>query len=186
MQKHVRLPAEDFNRRLVEQIADWPRIAGEQWFLYVQGLDYGSDVAAAIVDYKDGLPLTEPAQLAIDTQRGWQSSGVAVEAGKTYAIQAAGKFTIAHDPDGTPWPCEPGGVTLRYHAGRPLGELLVAVRDGEPQPGATPALASAESIGVRKKFTPATSGTLYFKINDSSAELNDNQGRVTIRIAPTP
>ena len=185
MQKHVRLPAEDFNRRLVEQITDWPRITNEQWFLYVQSLDYGSDVAASIVEYKDGQPLIAGgAQATIDATRGWQSSGVAVEAGKAYAIAAAGKFTIARDADGTPWPCEANGVTLRYHNDRPLGELLVAVREGEPPAGTIPALAAPLPIGARKSFTPKTSGTLYFKLNDSPAELADNEGAVTVRIAP--
>lgn len=185
MQQQVRLPNDDFNRRFVDQIADWPRIASEQWFLYVQSLDYGSDVAAAIVKYKDGAPLPAGgAQATIDTLRGWQSSGVAVEAGVTYAITAAGKFTIAREADGTPWPCEPNGITLRYYNGRPLGELLVAVRDGEPAAGKIPALASALPIGTRKTFTPKTTGTLYFKVNDSPAELGDNEGEVVIRIAP--
>ena len=187
MQKHVRLPVEDFNRRFVEQIADWPRIAIEQWFLYVLSLDYGSQVAAAIVDYKDGAPLpTAGAQAKIDVQRGWQSSGVAVEAGKTYAISAAGKFTNAREADGTLWPCEPNGVTLRYHDGRPLGELLVAVRDGEPIEGRPPLLAVPTAVGSRKQFTPHVSGTLYFRVNDSPAELGDNAGQVTVRVSLLP
>jgi hypothetical protein len=185
MQKHVRLPVEDFNRRLVEQIADWPQIAHEQWFLYVQGLDYGSEVAAAIVDYNDGEPLASTgAQCNIDAARGWQSSGIAVEAGKTYAIQATGKFTIARDADGTPWPCEPGGVTLRYHDKRPLGELLVAVRNRDPLAGGAPLLAVPHAVGKRKQFTPNVSGTLYFRVNDSPAEFGDNQGQITVRVTP--
>jgi hypothetical protein len=183
MQRHVRLPTADFNRRLVEQVADWQRISREQWFLYVQSLDYGSEVTAAIVDYKDGAPLTADGVKAdIDAARGWQSSGVSVEAGKTYAISAAGKFTIAREADGATWPCEPGGVTLRYHGGRPLGELLLAVRTGEPAAGEIPSLAAATPVGLRKKFKPAASGTLYFKVNDSPAELGDNEGSLSVSI----
>lgn len=184
MCEHVRLPASDFNRRLVDQIADhWPPLAYEQWFLYVQSMEYGSDVAASIVHYGEGEPLPpDGMRVTIQADRGWQSSGAAVQAGTPYYLQAAGRYTIAREADGTPWPCEPGGVTLRYHDGRPLGQLLLAVRSGEPEPDTPPPLAAPVSLGLRKRFTPEMTGTLYFKVNDSPAELRDNAGQLQVRV----
>jgi hypothetical protein len=185
MRGQVRLPTADFNRRLSEQIEDWPRIADEQWFLFVQSLEYGSDPRAAIVHYKAGLPLAASGGSAtVKANAGWQSSGIQLEAGKPYQLQATGRFTIARDAQGGDWPCEPGGVTLRYYNGRPLGELQLGVRTGEPKAGERPSLAVAVPLGLRKQFTPQASGTLYFKINDSPAELGDNAGEVQVRIAP--
>ncbi len=83
MQSQVRLPGADFNRRLLEASADdWKRVAHEQWFLYVQDMDYGSDPRAAIVEYADGSPLrSEGTVVEVDSQPGWQSSGIKAEAG---------------------------------------------------------------------------------------------------------
>lgn len=184
MQQQVRLPADDFNRRFVEQISEWDAIAYEQWFLYVQSLEYGSDVAASIVEDEVGRLLPSGELTAeIDARGGWQPAGIWVKAGQTYAITAQGKFTIARDADGTPWPCEPNGVTLRYHAGLPLGELLVAVRSTPTGAGEVPTLAIATPVGRSKKLTPKIEGGLYFKVNDSPAELGDNDGIVKIRVA---
>ena len=68
----------------------------------------------------------------IAADRGWQSSGVWLEAGKTYHVAASGRYQIAVEKNGDgekAWSCEPGGVTIEYHDGRPLGELLGAVEE---------------------------------------------------------
>ena len=184
MQKHVRLPDVDFNRRFLEAVADgWNRIANEQWFLYVQQMEYGSDPLAAIVKYEDGAALpAEGAVVDVDAQGGWQSSGIEVQAGKKYTIRAAGRYTIAREEDGTPWPCEPGGVSIRYYNGRPLGELFVAVRRGEPKEGVAPDLSQSLPVGLRTIFTPNSEGTLYFFVNDSPAERDDNEGGLKVQV----
>jgi hypothetical protein len=92
-----------------------------------------------------------------------------VEAGKMYTIAASGRFEVAQQP--RPWPCEAGGVTIRYHAGRPLGLLLASVDLGEAQP-----------VGAGVTITPAASGTLYFKINEAASGLGDNRGAVSVTI----
>ncbi len=58
----------------------------------------------------------------------------------------------------------------------------MAIRDGEPKAGAAPSLATAIPVGLSKIFTPARSGTLYFKVNDSPAELGDNEGGLKVQI----
>lgn len=183
MQPHVRLPRADFNRRFYDQLAEnWNRLA-EEWQLFVDDMQYGSDVARLAVQFADGKPLgPDGATFKLKSDRGWQSSGIRLEAGTAYRIQASGRFTIARDDDGAAWPCEPGGVTLRYYDRRPLGVVLGALRDGDVKPAEATPLASPAEFGRAFKWTPKSSGTLYLRVNDSPAELADNAGELTIRI----
>ena len=135
MQAHVRLPAVDFNRRFHDQLADqWNRLE-EDWYLYVSQLDYGSDVErTAVVHRQAQPPPADGAVVSVQPGRGWQSSGVRIDRGRQYRLQAAGRFQIAVDQSGAAWPCEAGGVTLRYVDGRPAGRF--AVRSARRRPGA--------------------------------------------------
>ena len=101
-----------------------------------------------------------------------------VEAGKSYRVTASGTYDIAND--GEPWPCEPGGVTIDYNDGHPLGTLLGAI-DGTKK-GVT--LANSFEIGLGITITPTAAGTLYLRVNDSPAKLNDNRGALTATISP--
>jgi hypothetical protein len=157
----------------------------EEWQLFVMNLEYGYDVARAAVVRKPAEPLpVAGAAATIDAARGWQSSGIRLEAGVPYRLTARGKYQVKDgDP---PWMCEPGGVTIHYYQGRPLGLLLGAVRDdARPPAGLTP-LARPEPLGLQRDWSPAQSGTLYLKINESAAELADNAGTLTVRIQAQP
>jgi hypothetical protein len=83
--------------------------------------------------------------------------------------------------------CEPGGVTIRYHQGQPLGKLLAAISDLDgPPPTLTP-LARPLPIGLANEFKPEHTGTLYLKINEAASGLHDNRGdlRVTLHALNT-
>jgi hypothetical protein len=169
----------DFNDRFRQAYrGDWAEMQAE-WQAFIAALDYGYDFDRNAIAFRRGKPLVEPVTVTIAADRGWQSSGVRLSAGKTYRITAAGRYEIAND--GQPWPCEPGGVTIDYHADRPLGMLLGAV-DGRTS-GAT--LADSIDIGLGTTIKPAASGTLYLRVNDASSKLDDNRGtlRVTISLA---
>jgi hypothetical protein len=98
-------------------------------------------------------------------------------------VQASGRYQIAAEKTAEGervWPCEPGGVTIEYHDGRPLGMLLGAiVPEGA---GAGEAFAQPLAIGLDCAITPKTNGTLYLRVNDSAARLDDNRGTLTITI----
>jgi hypothetical protein len=122
--------------------------------------------------------------VTIAADRGWQSSGFKLRAGRTYQITASGRYQVASDPK--PWPCEPAGVTIRYEAGRPLGMLLAAINDEQTPPGPITPLATPQAIGAAASLTPETTGTLYLRINEAAAGLADNAGTLTVRIEAGP
>jgi hypothetical protein len=194
-----------------ERTADWNTLfttnradLEEEWLLFGAGLCLGYDLARAAIEFRSGEPLRadRPASVEIAADRGWQSSGVAVEGGKTYQVTASGRFVIANanrpaSPSGPaaapsaepkkesdrPWESEPQGISFRYHAGRPLGMLLGTIR-AAVQPTQPPRTTMLEviPIGREVKFTAPVSGTLYLRVNDFWNELEDNSGRVGVQI----
>ena len=102
------------------------------------------------------------------------------ERGKTYKLTATGKYQVANDPK--PWISEPGGVSIRYIHGRPLGQLLAAVHPDRSTTHAVSAFLKPIVVGNETTITPTETGTLYFQINDSSGELSDNSGHADVTI----
>jgi hypothetical protein len=164
----------DFSQKFVERLRpQWTAIS-EDWSQFVQECDYGYDFARAAVVHRPSVALPAAgATVTVDAARGWQSSGLVVEAGRRYEIAASGRFQVGNQP--RPWPCEAGGVTIRYHAGRPLGQLLASVD-----------LADAVTVGAGATLSPAASGTLYFKINEAAGGLADNSGGLSVSVRNSP
>ncbi len=166
-----------------EYKADWPDLMAE-WQAYLATLDHGYDFDRMAIEFIRGKPLTsQAARATIRADRGWQSSGVWLEAGKSYRASAAGRYQIAVDQkDGAlqPWPCEPGGVTIEYHDGRPLGMLLGAIVGAGDSAHNT--FGEPTGIGSQATIEPASSGTLYLRVNDSPAALHDNRGTLSLKI----
>jgi len=214
----------DFNARFYRAVGDrWPELAA-QWQVFIDGLDYGYDIPRAVIDFSPGRRLpADGATVEVATDRGWQNSGWRLEPGRTYRLTGRGRFTLAPRAvsrgDGSPssatlwpdggslpepadsiaalqagWPCEANGVTIRYHAGRPLGMLLAAVQPASPTsdgdappdqttPTVTPLLWPV-AIGLNGEIKPSVRGTLMLKINDSPVELAGNRGQLSVRVTP--
>jgi hypothetical protein len=153
----------------------------EQWQLFVLHLDYGYDLEReALVYDPPGTALAGSREIRVRAARGWQSAGVRVEAGATYVLEAAGRYQVAQAP--RVWWCEPGGVTIRYYAGRPLGILLAAVsNESQALTGLTP-LAKPDVVGLGAELECREAGTLFLRINEAPAELADNAGELVVRI----
>jgi hypothetical protein len=173
---------------------DWRQLADE-WQVFVAGLEYGYDISRTTIDFSPGKTLSAAGkQTTVATDQGWQNTGIALVAGMKYEIAASGKFQVAKKTN--VWWSEPGGVSIRYYQDRPLGVLLAAVRpndpplskigDGKDEIAATQQPISVFltpiAIGLGKTIIPDQSGTLFFKINDSAAELDDNAGELKIEI----
>ncbi len=170
----------DLQERLKE---NWPALR-EDWELFVVNAEYGYDVGRSATERKETAALPpQGASVTIAADRGWQSTGLKVEAGKRYQLSAGGRYQLASHPKA--WWSEPGGVTIRYHRGQPLGKLLAAIGDLErPPAGTLTPLAAPQPIGLSATIEPAATGTLYLKVNDSPAELADNQGDLSVKVEP--
>jgi len=181
---------QNFNDVVRQKYAkDWADLNAE-WQAYIAALDYGFDFERMAIDFEPGKPLVGSARTAtILADRGWQSSRVWLEAGKSYNVSATGRYQIAeeqHDGATKPWLSEAGGVTIDYYDGRPLGILLGAIdsRD-KPVAGANPTFVNPVVIGLRTTLKPTISGTLYLRVNDSASKLDDNRGTITVKIEAT-
>jgi len=165
-----------------EYAGDWANLNAE-WQAFVATLDDGYDFERMAIEFQRGEPLNAgPRHVTITADRGWQASGVWLEAGKPYRISSNGRYQIAVEhQDGLtrPLPCEPGGVTIEYHDGKPLGIVLGAV-DVRSNDADVASFAHPIVIGLHATITPAASGTLYLRVNDSAGSLDDNRGTLMV------
>ena len=105
-------------------------------------------------------------------------SGIAVEQGHKYEITATGDVTLAKLPK--PWISQPQGISIVYSEGHPIGTLLATVRREPPANGSEETMLKEIVVGRNATFVAATSGTLYFRINDRWGSLADNKGRYRV------
>ena len=180
LRKAVNQSPKQFNRDFYDQLRkQWSHLQ-EQWQTFILEIDYGYDLASNVIARVPVNDLVGNATTTVSATRGWQSSAIRVQAGRKYRITATGRFQIGADEQ--PWFSEAGGITLQYHAGRPLGLLLAAVTDeSRPLVGVTP-LSKPIGIGLEAELVPKSTGTLFLRINDSPASLADNQGALTVKI----
>lgn len=173
--------ANEFNHQFRQLLSDkWPE-AGRQWHWMVDEIEYGYDVAQSnLVDVTERTTTANETAFKLAVDRGWQSTGIQVQAGQALQISATGRFQIKHD--GESWPCTANGASIEYYRGRPVGRLIAAVG----QPGQTLTLKSMDvgSDGVLEFAGSGALGTLYLRINESPAAWNDNQGQLTIKVTP--
>ncbi|MFM8251435.1 MAG: hypothetical protein ACKOBW_07580 [Planctomycetota bacterium] len=173
----------DFARQLQKELQPvWQEVL-EEWQLLVAEADYGYDVARATVLRSPSQPLPAmggTVKLAAD--RGWQSTGWELAAGRTYRIRARGRYRIAQEPE--VWECEPGGITLTYHRQLPAGMVLAAIRPANWEPSELTPLARPVAIGLERLLEAPVTGTLYIKINEPAGQLADNQGDFLVRAEP--
>lgn len=173
-----------FSQQFLDRIkVDW-RAVNEDWRMFISQIDYGYDVIRERIEPRPAADLpTGGVTLEIDAARGWQSTGIRLEAGRSYRVEAEGRFDLQTEPKR--WPCEAGGITLHYHRGFPLGALLGAVcgTDGDEIPNLEP-LNKPGLIGTGRSIRISNPGILYLRINDWSHSIGDNRGQLTVQIKP--
>jgi hypothetical protein len=170
-----------FNRRLQEAYRNEVRLEPE-WQLFLAHIERGYDFERAAIDFQRGTPFEKPTEVEVRADRGWQSSGILLEQGTPYVITAEGRVTLGKSTK--PWISEPGGISLRYASGRPIGTLMAAVVSDPKQIGGEGGLLKPFAAGTSTIIEPAATGTLYLRINDHFNGLADNSGtyRVTVRL----
>ena len=92
------------------------------------------------------------------------------EAGQNIGSRASGRYQVADEP--RIWWCEPGGVTIRYYHGQPLGILLAAVLATRRQRcrSERPAQAAASVWARYSTLDAARSARSTCRINDSAGQ----------------
>jgi len=171
----------DFTQHFSERLKDqWPVIV-EDWQIFVFECDYGYDIARAAVQRKPAADLPpECVTIKLATDRGWQSTGFRLQAGKKYSIKASGRYLLGKEPK--PWPCEAAGVTIHYCRGNPLGMLMAGVSDVEGDDTVISPLVTPHAIGSEAELQPEATGTLFLKINEAAGALADNSGALEVTI----
>ncbi len=164
---------------------DWRELS-EEWLVFAGNICYGYDIQRTVLDLRPGKPLAgegAKAKLDVAPDRGWQSSGILLEQGKTYQITATGRCVLASEPK--PWESEAQGISIRYHGGLPLGMLVASLHTPQlrDQPPYTSML-DVLPVGRECLITPRVTGILYFRVNDFWNELADNTGsyQVTVKV----
>ena len=121
------------NRVFVETLGDrWGELEND-WADFVGRIDFGYDFVATAVDATPGRPFEEAADagnavvVEAAANRGWQNSGVALEAGTTYRLATAGRYRLNVEEAGKKLEFEAPGATFRYVEGAPLGRLQAVV-----------------------------------------------------------
>lgn len=156
---------------------DIPQMTKE-WQLYQKNLEYGYDIPREAIHFDGGVPIMgKDKRLKIAADQGWQSTGVLVEKGHSYRIDARGKYVVGQEPNGKPWPSEANGISLCFYQGEPLGKLMAMID--------TDSSANLEPfpVGEKRIFVASQTGTLYLRINDHPSRLAENRGSVAVRVA---
>jgi hypothetical protein len=108
----------------------------------------------------------KPAEVSIVANRGWQASGVAVEAGAVYEITASGHWQL--DEQTPPVDADGSGAGRR-------GQLLGVVM-------ANYQLSDVMGLGTKTTWTAPASGVLYLRCRETMALLADNSGSVSVEV----
>ncbi len=175
----------DFNRQLTSMPGwDAPR-AARDFDAFTADLDYGWDFSRMAIDWSTGTSLETPRTLAVEGDRGWQNSGIALTAGRRYAMVARGRVgvgSITDESSGlvTKLESEPGGISLQWYRGRPVGQLLAAqwavpAGDGRPR-------FQLVAKGEAAEITAVVDGPLFFKINQFPGRLPASKGMFSVEV----
>ena len=171
----------NFTRAAEQLLSQHGQELADEWQIFICNVDYGYDFERMAVRFAPGKALLSGGtQVEVAADHGWQSSGVALQAGRTYRLRAAGRYQIVAKP--RVWWCEPGGVTIAYYHGMPLGMLQAVVQPQDRKPPQPSVFQAPLAVGLDHALTPDVSGTLYLRINDAAGRLADNKGSVTVSI----
>ena len=185
LQKEVHQRPEDFNQAFLKLYSPSLEQLERDWAWYIREMEYGYSVLrAAITELRPGQ---RSGEYELKTDRSWQMIRTPVKKGERYAIESRGRFRIgSSEVDGRikPWPCESNGITIDYFRGRPIGELHATILPGDSNPQSMAYLYRQPPIvvGAQNVITANVNGLLCFRINESPANLADNQGTLKITI----
>ena len=187
LKRDVDLPAHRFRRKVLTKLSkEQKRNLERDWNLFVHEIDYGYDIARGTL--VDAAPVQNPPSASSQNQkfrvaadRSWLDTGIQLSQGEQVTITAQGQYRVKMTDQ--PWPCEAGGITLKYYQGKPLGMLMAAVLPAPDQAlDINQPLISAQPVGQQQTITAPNDGTLCLRINESPADLADNSGGLEVTV----
>lgn len=122
----------------------------------------------------DQRPPERAGSFVIQARAGWQLTPVILTTQRPVTLEAHGRFRLRTEPQ--PWVSTAAGVSIKYHAGLPLGRLIGRIWPQDPQVPTPPDL----DLGSKATVVPPIAGRLYLRLNDGWSELADNEGEVRI------
>ncbi|MGI9518597.1 MAG: hypothetical protein ACR2NP_16190 [Pirellulaceae bacterium] len=167
----------EFNQQFRRELeSDW-ETARQDWQNMVQEMDYGYDVErASLSTVADRSSSDDATEFGLASDRGWQDTGIEVRGGMQLEISGNGMYRV-RDEGGTAWPADAGGITIEYYQGRPLGRLTAAVLPSESNDPL-----NVIDIGTATTIAIPADGRLLMRINESPADLHDNEGQLQVRV----
>ncbi|MDO4557942.1 MAG: hypothetical protein Q4C47_03145 [Planctomycetia bacterium] len=187
MAGEVRNP--DFTVEFLRRVGDeqWARLEAE-WYVFLTDLEYGMDYARTRVGFggkTEPVPENVWVRRTIPADRGWIPTGLWVESGEYVRFVARGRIRFSPDPivvDGetVEKAAEPDGISIHYHRGRPLGQLVLAIASVDAPGGFD--VSDWISVGSGCVVPVRRGGELFLRVNDSAADLADNDGDFEVAI----
>jgi len=153
------------------------------WEWFITDLNYGLELSHAGLTFADGEPLRGPRTVQIASRGSWQSTGVRLAEGESITVAAEGRVTL--NATTRPWISEPGGITIEYEGGVPIGCLVGWILPDSPETLDHPERTAQVRVGAAGTVTAARSGTLYLRINDHPSSRGNNEGAYTVSLKPS-
>jgi hypothetical protein len=181
-------PPLDYSMTLSQKLSaslegEWPMVVAE-WNGFLADFDFGfrpekSMPIIANNSWNDWNP-AQRMELEIKADRGWQGTGIRVHRGESLRLVASGSYVVGRGANGKEWPCEPQGITIRYHNHQPLGRVIAAIAPITEETLTRPW--DSLPVGRDAILRPDSDGMLFLKVNDAAGSLDDNTGMVQITI----
>lgn len=164
--------------------ADWKKLS-IQWRCFLDDLDFGYN-PQLMLQWGDqslqSIPAGGTHRMEIRADRGWQSTGVVLEAGQSINVRSTGSVEIKQLADGQSWRTTPKGISVEYNRGFKLGAMIgvLAPLDVE-QPSQ---IWSPVLVGAQSTLLATEKSCLLLRVNDSAAGVSDNTGAFSVEIVP--
>jgi len=151
-----------------------------------QDLDYGFDFERMAIDWSPGRRPRPRERVTVRADRGWQNTGLELEAGRGYDLSAEGRCRIGVTSDPatgmeTVLESEAEGISFGWYRGRWIGRLLVGqwreAGGGRPQ-------FRILAEGAANGFEAGADGPLFVRINEAPGALADNAGELVLELRP--
>ena len=181
----AKLNEDRFNQKFLDLLGNNLEELKRDWLLFINEIDYGYSVPRGCLSKASSLSSqlnSRQNKFRISAERSWQVTEQNVQQGERFRIKSKGEYVVGQSNPQTPWKCQPNGITIQYHRGRPLGRLQAGILDlnAKTAEQQVKGLLNPLDVGLSGVISAPTNGVLCFRINESPAFLDDNQGALEV------